>query len=257
MKNDEDRQLVLTAKKPTEWERHHRRCQRVLRAGIWLVLNGYGRLRVLPYDAPSGCYWRLSLHVAGDMSRELFRYSSASKGQYLADHSGVKTRANIPVEKLAHLIVSAAPRQLLAECEGEASFETMLWLLELERQLDNGGLPYAFGDYADPGKGLWYVNYLNGYSSKMKAPPDYLSPGEEPESCERDLSIELQLCNAKDDLFQALNRIECLKSEKADIERRMIDLQAQVSQANIEIKKLQDQLDMVAVDRAATERRRA
>lgn len=29
----------------------------VLRAGAWLIRNGYGAMRLLPYTAPSGCYW--------------------------------------------------------------------------------------------------------------------------------------------------------------------------------------------------------
>ena len=169
-------------------------------------------------------------------------------GQYMANSNGPKTRENIKVEKLAKLIVDSAPRYLIQDCKGEAPFDTMIWLLELERQLDNGGLPYAFGDYADPGKGLWYLNYVNGHSAKMKAPPDYLPPGHK-EPDERAIPIELQLCEAKDDLSQALNRIEWLKRKNAELEQRMIDLQAEVCRAHGDVNKLQQQIAAIAAER--------
>mgnify|MGYP006980584454 CR=1 FL=1 len=31
-----------------------RACEKVVRAGVWLIRNGYGRLAILPYLSPSG-----------------------------------------------------------------------------------------------------------------------------------------------------------------------------------------------------------
>ena len=66
-------------------------CRRVLEAGIWLIRNGYGRMAILPYAAPTGA-WRCEYHVLGRPDKVLFRYTSASENKYLADHCGGSVR---------------------------------------------------------------------------------------------------------------------------------------------------------------------
>lgn len=48
--------------------------RRVLLAGVWMIEKDHGRLRLLPYVSPSGCHYRVELHLEGKPSSPLFRF---------------------------------------------------------------------------------------------------------------------------------------------------------------------------------------
>ena len=72
--------------------------KRVIEAGIWLIRNGYGRLGILPYAAPSGCYWRCEFQPLGRSSKPIYRYSSSNVDKYLASHCGGSVRSSISLK---------------------------------------------------------------------------------------------------------------------------------------------------------------
>lgn len=148
-----------------------RACEKVLRAGIWLVRNGYGRLAILPYSSPSGCHWRCEFHPVGFRSRTLFRYTSANGHKYLAEHCGGSLRKDVSPEKLAKAAIVGADEDLLAACSGDASPETLAWLESLERVLDQRFFPIAFHEYSDDPL-TWEIETPDSdFKSSMSSPP--------------------------------------------------------------------------------------
>lgn len=148
-----------------------RACEKVLRAGIWLIRNGYGHLAILPYLSPSGCHWRCEFHPVGFRSRTIFRYSSADGHKYLASHCGGTLRKDASPEKLAKAALVGADEDLLAACSGEAPPETLAWLETLERVLAQQFVPHAFHEYSDD-PATWTVETPNSdMKSSIPAPP--------------------------------------------------------------------------------------
>ncbi|WFU40100.1 hypothetical protein QA640_38770 [Bradyrhizobium sp. CB82] len=104
----------------------------MLRAGIWLIRNGYGNMAVLPYEAPSGCYWGCEFHPIGALQPLLERISR----QILLDHHGGRVRRSISQKGLAQAIMRSDPNDLKAMCAGDVSALGQCWI------------PVAFHDYA-------------------------------------------------------------------------------------------------------------
>jgi len=148
-----------------------RACEKVLRSGIWLIRNGYGRLAILPYLSPSGCHWRCEFHPVGSRSRTMFRYTSADGHKYLAAHCGGTLRKDASPEKLAKAALVGADEDLLSACSGEASPETLAWLEVLERTLGQGFVPQAFHEYSTDPSSWDVVTPASDFKSSISAPP--------------------------------------------------------------------------------------
>lgn len=154
-------------------------CEKVLRAGIWLIRNGYGQMQILPYLAPSGCYWRCEFHPTGKSQKAFYRYSTGSGGKYLQDHCGGSVRRSVSAKRLAQAIMVSVSQDMKDRCAGEVTHQTDEWLATLERALDQELIPQAFedwGDYVD-----WKLVSLHGKpESSMRPQPGYIKPGTEP-----------------------------------------------------------------------------
>lgn len=155
-----------------------RSCHRVLEAGIWLVRNGYGRMALLPYAAPTGA-WRCEFHVLGRPDKVLFRYTSASGTQYLADHCGGSVRKDVKPSKLGPAIMKSVPEGLREACEGEASPETLRWLDQLENAMRSGFVPQAFHEYTEDYSNWVLLRTDGGDESLISPMPGYVIPGEQ------------------------------------------------------------------------------
>jgi len=151
-------------------------CQKVVRAGIWMIRNGYGQLMMLPYRGPTGC-WRFELHVRSNTNAVWFRYSASQGAGYLDNFTSVKLRRNVRVEKLANAILEGIPETRRQQCAGRVSEETARWLLELESVLESGLLPEAFHEFSDD-LSICGTSSLKGESDKnMNPQPGYIPPG--------------------------------------------------------------------------------
>ncbi|CAI9009533.1 MULTISPECIES: hypothetical protein [Burkholderia] len=145
--------------------------QTVLRAGIWLIRNGYGRLMILPYVAPSGMHWRCAFHPPGKFNDEIYRYTAGSEGRVLPGERDIVMSSTMTAQTLAELIVARAPRDALALCEGEAGQAVLDWLRRFEKALDAGYIPEAFNN-DDPVTDRWAL-LGDGGSSDMDPQPGY------------------------------------------------------------------------------------
>lgn len=153
-------------------------CRKVVDAGIWLLRNGYGRMALLPYVAPSGCYWRCEFHPVGAPSNPFFRYTSASEAKYLKDHGGQRVRRSITFKGLARAILRHASPDILKECKGGLSSEMEAWLTQLERYLEMHWVPSAYDNSGEePSRTRWnLVGMLGIPDSWIDAPPGYVVP---------------------------------------------------------------------------------
>jgi hypothetical protein len=149
--------------------------RRVLRAGVWLIRNGYGRMGLLPYASASGC-WRCEFHPSGRPLAPLYRYSSASVTKYLLDHCGGSIHANPSAKRLAQDIMRSVPRDAQAACEGTASPETLAWLERLEALLDQGFLPEAFHEYTSDFSMWQLISLTRSGGGPFEAMPGYIPP---------------------------------------------------------------------------------
>lgn len=155
-------------------------CSKVLRAGRWLMLNGWGRMLVVPYFGPTG-FWRCAFHPLGKPGREFYRYTSGSAFHFMADHCGGSVRRNIGTKGLAEAIVKSVPEDMRELCQGRCSPELQRWLDELDRQLERGVLPVAFHEYSeDHSRWDLYAN-RGALGESMLPPPGYVVPGSEPQ----------------------------------------------------------------------------
>ncbi len=153
--------------------------RKILQAGIWLIRNGYGRMMLLPYAAPSGCYWRCAFYPPGHPSKKLYHYSTSSVAKYLADHCGGSIRSDVAPAGLAKAIMKSVPKDLKASCVGEASLESLQWLELLERSLAEGFLPQAFHEYTDDYSRWDLVSLARGNGRSIEPQPGYVPPHEE------------------------------------------------------------------------------
>jgi hypothetical protein len=164
---------------PSNADVHHAGV-RVLRAGMHLALNGFGRMAVLPYIGGPGC-WRCDFHVLGYPSRVLFSYTHPAGFAFLADHAGGSVRKNIRPAALAEAIMVSVPEHLKQQCQGIASSELVRWWKDLDQILDRvPALPTAFREQSPP-NAVWELTPLGGGSGhELPSPPGYLRPDEDP-----------------------------------------------------------------------------
>jgi hypothetical protein len=154
---------------------------KVLRAGAWLIRNGYARMMLLPYSSPSGAAWRCEFHPLNRLSRTVYRYTTGSGTKYLANHCGGYIHKNVSPRRLAEAIMKSVPDDIKAACTGHATSETLRWLEGLERQLDVGSLPEAFNAYSND-YSRWRLVNLTGRNGDafIEPQPGYIPPGQEP-----------------------------------------------------------------------------
>ena len=150
---------------------------KVLRAGIWLIRHGYGKMQLLPYAAPSGCYWRCEFHPVGQPSKRFYRYSTGSGSKYLNDHGGASIRREISPQNLAEAIMKSVPDDLKATCAGDASPETLRWLDQVDAALAAGYLPEAFHEYTEDFSRWQLVSLTKGKGDSIPPQPGYVKPG--------------------------------------------------------------------------------
>lgn len=103
-------------------------CQTILRAGIWLLQNGFGRMQLLPYVAPSGCYWRCEFHTPRPRPLAIYRYTTGSGAKYLENHDNGAVRSTISPKSLAIKIMSSVPEAAKTRCQGELSPDVAAWI---------------------------------------------------------------------------------------------------------------------------------
>ncbi|MDA0189448.1 MAG: hypothetical protein OSW77_03795 [Proteobacteria bacterium] len=172
-------QVITDELEPSPEDIVFRDCEKVLRAGAWLIRHGFGKLAILPYLAPSGAYWRCEFHPIGRPSKPFYRYSTGSGGKYLQDHHGGKVRRSISPKGLAQAIMRSVPDDLKAMCTGDVSPGTESWLVQVERALSQRWIPQAFHEYTDD-HSKWDLVSLHGApNSWMEPPPGYVVPGTE------------------------------------------------------------------------------
>jgi len=148
--------------------------QTILRAGIWLIRHGYGRLMILPYAAPPGLHWRCAFHPPEKSNDDVYRYTTGSERTVLHGDPDIVMSSTMTPQALAELIVARAPRDAIALCEGEASQAVLDWLQRFEKVLDEGYIPEAFNN-DDPVTDRWAL-LGDGDSSDMDPQPAYRAP---------------------------------------------------------------------------------
>ncbi|MCG5079081.1 hypothetical protein [Paraburkholderia tagetis] len=150
--------------------------QTILRAGIWLIRHGYGRLMILPYAAPSGLYWRCAFHPPECFDEDVYRYTSGTKQMVLRGDPDIVMSSTMTPQALAELIAERAPRDVLALCEGKASQAALDWLQQFEKVLDEGYIPEAFNNDDDPAAERWALLGDDDSVGKMASQPGYRVP---------------------------------------------------------------------------------
>ncbi|WP_152603957.1 hypothetical protein [Burkholderia pyrrocinia] len=148
--------------------------QTILRAGIWLIRHGYGRLMILPYAAPSGMHWRCTFHPPKGLDEDVYRYTTGSERTVLHGEPDIVMSSAMTPQALAEQIVARAPCDALALCEGEASQAVLDWLQRFEKFLDEGYIPEAFNN-DDPITERWALLGAGG-SGDMDPQPGYRVP---------------------------------------------------------------------------------
>lgn len=149
----------------------------VVRAGVWLIRNGYGGLALLPYASPSGTAWRCEFHPAGRPSQIFYRYSTASGRAYLENHCGGVIDASVSPEGLAKAIMVSVPSAAKAQCTGRPTGAMQRWLSLLEESLTLGFVPQAFHEYSDD-LSRWDLARQDASGWRTIRPqPGYLAPG--------------------------------------------------------------------------------
>ncbi|GAB2875780.1 hypothetical protein GCM10027093_09020 [Paraburkholderia jirisanensis] len=148
----------------------------VLRAGIWLIRNGCGRMMLLPYTSPSGAYWRCEFHAPGRRAESFYRYSTGSGTRFLANHGDGIVKADASPQDLAEVIIGIMPADAKAACAGDASAETLRWLVDLETAISVDLLPEAFHEYTDDYSVWRLVSLTRGNGDDMQPQPGYVPP---------------------------------------------------------------------------------
>lgn len=172
------RQAPIIEDEPSPEDELMHNCSTVIAAGIWLIRNGYGKLQLLPYAAPSGCYWRCEFYPPGRPSKSFYRYSTSSNYRFLENHCGGRLAKSVTPSALAKAIMVSIPDEVKAQCEGVVPRETEVWLAELDRAMARNLVPEAFHDTTEDYSRWMLVNAFGGKGS-MAPQPGYVRPGEE------------------------------------------------------------------------------
>lgn len=153
--------------------------RRVLLAGVWMIEKDHGRLRLLPYVSPSGCHYRVELHLEGKPSSPLFRYSTADGHRYMANHGGARVPWNAgPATLAAHICAGCRDLATVLETFGPLDPEYARWLSHLKAEVERDRLPVAIADYEDLSR-WWRLDCADGANRTIAVPPGYIEPGED------------------------------------------------------------------------------
>ena len=120
-----------------------------------LHLMGYEGLRLAPYLAPSGCYWRAQIvpieyisdehgAIVNSIGLEIPSYSSATKFNYFDLNT---TEADTPQQIAEKFIFTYASLCTLGKI---TDAEYVQWYLEMLSATDPNGVIYAFADFDVP-----------------------------------------------------------------------------------------------------------
>jgi len=129
-------------------------CRKVLRLVGELHLRGYQRLRIAPYEAPSGTAWRCAISPVFNITRnhgamlvvdrdQDARYTSASGREFF----GWKDARHATPSRMADLFVKRFPG-LVREGQG-SDWEYAGWYVELLHLTYPDVVPVAFGNDFD------------------------------------------------------------------------------------------------------------
>jgi hypothetical protein len=152
--------------------------RKVLRLVQELHLRGYQRLRIVPYMAPSGAYWRCTITPASnilrthgallvsDDDRLVARYSSGAEREYF----GWSDVAHARPSDLASVFTKRMPA--LVEAGRGSDWVYVGWYVEMLNLTFPDSLPVAFADYSAPTHYLTTVG--PGPTRRIPLPP----PGE-------------------------------------------------------------------------------
>lgn len=156
--------------------------RRVLLAGVWMIENGHGRLRILPYASPSGCHYRVELHQEGHPSSPLFRYTTADGHRYMANHGGARVPWNAgPATLAANISAGCRDFATIFATFGPLDPEYARWLSHMKWQVEQDRLPVAIADYEDLSR-WWRLDCADGANRTIAVPPGYIEPGEDLET---------------------------------------------------------------------------
>lgn len=115
--------------------------------------RGYGKLRIIPYLAPSGLHWRCNFI---DENKESKVIVSNWINEHEDKHS--KDEIQLTIQELADLFVKENDA-FIEHCKGEnKKYEN--WYSEMLKQLTTGELPYAFSDY-ESSRDFWFTSNGN------------------------------------------------------------------------------------------------
>ena len=147
--------------------------------------QGWQRLRVRPYMAPSGCYWRCELYAPdydpetwdGDEEdpRETLcaRYSSSTKNLYY----GWADAAQDDARHLASKFLERFPR--LCERSRGRDWAYAGWFTEVLGHTEHGRIPMAWWDLMDEeDEGVLWMGGPGGIPMPLGPPP--IGPGPKP-----------------------------------------------------------------------------
>lgn len=162
---------------------HIRYAQRLLHMVHDLHKLGYQKLRILPYMAPSGCYWRCEIRPARDFSSSdggkltvhgepIARYSSADADRFF----GWQDAGDDDPLDLALKFTDCFP--VVNEVGLGSDWSYAGWYVELLSNVDCAYIPYFF---ADDGLEVRHVRFSHedheaAQDARMPLPP----PGEGP-----------------------------------------------------------------------------
>ncbi|HVY60643.1 MAG TPA: hypothetical protein VHF22_03275 [Planctomycetota bacterium] len=157
-----------------------RRAQRVLLMVHELHKLGYQRLRAVPGEADSGCYWRCAvtpvdnvLESHGAMyvrfdDENAAKYTSADENAYF----GWKDARHDTARQLAKKFLERFPR-IAARGEG-LDYAYAGWYVQMLGFAERGALPVAYANWCGPEDGQRWLPTLEGIESGLPMPP----PGE-------------------------------------------------------------------------------
>ncbi len=115
--------------------------------------RGFGKLRIVPYIAPSGMYWRCDFINEAKTQRTL-------ASNWINNHENENSSEEIKLttQELADLFIKENA-EFIGHCKG-MNEEYVKWYSEMLLKLKKSELPYAFDDYTLT-KGFWETSENN------------------------------------------------------------------------------------------------
>ena len=128
-------------------------CLKILEVVDVLHKRGYELIRIFPYMAPSGCYWRCTISTKDHFDKqyglrpldapddEMIYYSTGAMYEYLEGINGKRAT----VEEIADEVLKRYPK--IAEKGKGSDSDYMTWYEKLISLMREGKLPVAMTDY--------------------------------------------------------------------------------------------------------------